>query len=126
MKPIRRIDPANLIPLKEIQHKHLPQEHVQDSSQLTPEELKTYQEKLRKHKIQSALDKVLKQIQTDPVSIDNEDNFIAEEALKEHFRQADSRRKALIDRYGIDQKNTYDTTAKTSDVPHCPRPNIKK
>lgn len=126
MKPIRRIDQANLIPLKEIQHKHLPPEYVQDTSLLTPEELKKYQTELRKQKIQSALDKVLQQIQAEPIPVDSESNPTADAALEEHLRQADSRRQALIKRYGIDQKNTYDTKAKTTDVSHSPRPNIKK
>jgi hypothetical protein len=129
MKPIRRIDPANLIPLEQVKHKHLPQDCVQDTTNLTPEQLKTYQSELRKQKIQSALDKVLKQIQiSDPLE-EIDSNPIADQALQEHLQSAELRRNDMLKRYGIntvEDKKICDTKAKQPDLSHNPRPNVPK
>lgn len=129
MKPIRRIDSVNLIPLEQVKHKHLPQDYVQDTANLTPEQLKAYQSELRKQKIQSALDKVLKQIQTTEPLEEIDNNSIADQALRDHFLSADLRRSNMLKQCGIntaDDKKIYDTNTKQSDLSSGPRPNIPK
>lgn len=132
MKSIRRIDQANLIPLKDIQHKQLPPHRIEDTSTLTPEELKTYQAELRKHKLQSALERALRDIHATPLEESDfeEDTTIARPTPDEYFRSTElERQRTTIERNLktiASQKQTHDINLDRSDLQHCPRANIVK